>query len=649
MTHLLAFVAIIATVVADVSHLYGPPQVYGPPKTIYGSPQITYGVPQLTYGPPKVRSGHSSYDVPQESVTGSLFSPTTPSSNLLVPLLEAQDFRSLEFASSPVPFGFGNSFGFNPKPHSVNLDSLVSSTPSPISLDSVVSSTVSPVVSSTPVPGLDLGSVISSTPATRVSPTSPNPNLLLPLHEPQEFRSFGFSNPAPFGFGSSFGFSTPAPNVVSSTPAPLTFDTVVSSTPAPIDFVSSTPSPLVTSGGDSGLNSVLFNRLAQSFPSLTFNYNDIALATPAPFVDSSISFEEPGKVSKQVYFFDAPEEEVVQPKIRVISPPPQKSVKLIFVKAPTQPSASSVKLVAPPAIEEKTVVYVLSKNPEEQQIEIEAGTNQKTSSKPEVYFVKYNNQAEAQEAVNKIQAQGHHEDQIGALDVPHHHFIGALGKSNIPQPIIKYAHSKGASQIVPLPGSLNFDSPILNAGFQSVPLSTGFGFTTSPPLLNSFSTTTLAPVQDFSSILVPSLVPNSQFPSSSNFGVTVSTTPSPVVSSTYTSPQLLNSFSTTTAAPVQDFSSILVPGVSHFPSSSNFGMTVSSTPSPVVSSTYAPLSNIVEGDDINQNLVSPELSHADGVSASSTVAPETVTASSTETRAQTPFSVYGPPTEDRKR
>nr|CAH7760419.1 unnamed protein product [Callosobruchus chinensis] len=614
MTHLLAFVAIIGTVVADVSEVYGPSQVYGPPQINYGVPQLTYGVPQLTYGPPKVRNGHSSYDVPQESVTGSLFSPTTPSSNLLVPLHEAQNFRSLEFASSPVPFGFGNTFGFNPK--TLNVNSVVSSTPSPLSVDSVVSSTVAPVsfdsvVSSTPAPGLDLGSVISST------PTSPNSNLLLPLHDAQEFRSIGFSNPAPFGFGNTFGFSTPAPNVnlnslVSSTPAPLTFDTVVSSTPVPIDFVSSTPSPifssvvsstpspLVTSGGDSGLNPVLFNRLAQSFPSLTFNYNDIALATPAPFVDSSFAYEEPGKISKQVYFFDAPEEEVVQPKIKVISPPPQKTVKLIFVKAPTQPSASTVKLVAPPSTEEKTVVYVLSKNPDEQQIEIEAGTNQKASSKPEVYFVKYNNQAEAQEAVNKIQAQGHHEDQVGALDVPHHHFIGALGKSNIPQPIIKYAHSKGASQIVPLPGSLNFDSPILNTGFvQSVPLSTGFGFTTSPPLLNSFSTTTLAPVQDFSSILIPSLVPNSQFPSSSNFGVTA---------------------------------------------------TVSTTPSPVVSSTYTPLSNIVEGDDISQNLVSPELSQhvEDGTSASSTVASETVTASSTETRTQTPFSVYGPPTEDKK-
>nr|CAI5826241.1 unnamed protein product [Callosobruchus analis] len=617
MTHLLAFVAIIATVVADVSHLYGPPQVYGPPHTIYGAPQINYGVPHLTYGPPKVRSGHSSYDVPQESVTGSLFSSTTPSSNLLVPLHDAQDFRRLEFASSPVPFGFGSTFGFNPKAYSVNLNSLVSSTSSPISLD--VSSTVAPVsfdsvVSSTPAPGLDLGSVISSTPATGVLSTSPNSNLLLPLHEPQEFRTIGFSNTAPFGFGNAFGFSTP--NVVSSTPAPLTFDSVVSSTPAPLhsnaDFVSSTPSPLlgsvvsstpiplVTSSGDSGLNSVLLNRLTQSFPSLTFNYNDIAIATPAPFVDSSFTYEESGKISKQVYFFDAPEEEAVQPKIRVISPPPQKTVKLIFVKAPSQPSASSIKLVAPPSIEEKTVVYVLSKNPDEQQIEIEAATNQKTPSKPEVYYVKYNNQADAQEAVNRIQAQGHHEGQVGALDVPHHHFIGALGKSNIPQPIIKYAHSKGASQIVPLPGSLNFDSPILNTGYvQSVPLNTGFGFTTSPPLLNSFSTTTLAPVQDFSSILVPSLLPNSQFPPSSNFGVTA---------------------------------------------------TVSTTPSPVVSSTYTPLSNIAEGDDINQNLVSPEVAqHVEGGSlASSTIAPEIVSPSSTETRAQTPFSVYGPPAEDTK-
>ncbi|CAH1968444.1 unnamed protein product [Acanthoscelides obtectus] len=574
MTHLLAFAAIIATALADVSQLYGPPQ------TVYGSPQVSYGVPHLTYGPPKVRSGHSSYDVPQESVTASLFSPTTPASDLLVPLHEAQDFRSLGFSNSPVPFGLSNSFGLN----SANLNPVVSSTPSPVNFDSVVSSTASPlsfdsVVSSTPAPGLNLGSVVSSNAAPS-----------------QSFKSFGFFNPA------TFDFTTPAPSfnfnsqVLSTTASPLTFDTVVSSTPAPFhpsshfltstpspllnSVVSSTPGPSVISSGDSGLNSVLFNRLAQSFPSLAFNYNDIALATPASFVDSS--YEDQDKISKQVYFFDAPEEEVVQPKINVISPPPQKTVKVIFVKAPSQPSASSVKLIAPPLLEEKTVVYVLSKNQDEQQIEIEAGPNQKIPSKPEVYFLKYNNQAEAQAAVNKIQTQGHHEDQVGALDVPHQQFLGSLEKSNIPQPIINYARSKGANQIVPLPG------------FNTVPLSTGFGFTTSSPLLNSFSTTTLSPIQEFSSAVVPSLPPNARFPFSSNFVV--------------------------------------------------------STPSPVVSTTYMPLPSIPNGEDINQNLINPEVQQnvVDGTEASSNAAPQTVFESSTESRIQLPFATYGPPKEDKK-
>lgn len=73
-------------------------------------------------------------------------------------------------------------------------------------------------------------------------------------------------------------------------------------------------------------------------------------------------------------------------------PPPQKHYKIVFIKAPTPPAPTAPVIPVFPQNEEKTLVYVLVKKPDEQP-EIIIPTPAPTQpSKPEVYFIKYKTQ-----------------------------------------------------------------------------------------------------------------------------------------------------------------------------------------------------------------------------------------------------------------
>lgn len=77
-------------------------------------------------------------------------------------------------------------------------------------------------------------------------------------------------------------------------------------------------------------------------------------------------------------------------------------VTVIFIKAPTYRQKTAVIPVYAQN-EEKTIVYVLSKKPEIQQ-DIEFPEPPVTEpSKPEVFFIKYKHEQEAQQAQQSIQ------------------------------------------------------------------------------------------------------------------------------------------------------------------------------------------------------------------------------------------------------
>lgn len=100
--------------------------------------------------------------------------------------------------------------------------------------------------------------------------------------------------------------------------------------------------------------------------------------------------EEPKEVFKHVYIHTAPEEpQEVQPPKEIPVPPAQKHYKILFIKAPTPPTPTAPVIPVQPQNEEKTLVYVLVKKPEEQPDIVIPTAAPTQPAKPEVYFIKY--------------------------------------------------------------------------------------------------------------------------------------------------------------------------------------------------------------------------------------------------------------------
>ncbi|KAF5284127.1 hypothetical protein FQR65_LT00127 [Abscondita terminalis] len=98
-------------------------------------------------------------------------------------------------------------------------------------------------------------------------------------------------------------------------------------------------------------------------------------------------------VHKHVYVHvPPPEQEYPAPRKPITVAPAQKHYKIIFIKAPTPPTPTAPVIPVQPQNEEKTLVYVLVKKPEEAP-EIVIPTPAPTQpSKPEVYFIRYKTQ-----------------------------------------------------------------------------------------------------------------------------------------------------------------------------------------------------------------------------------------------------------------
>ncbi|XP_026730577.1 eukaryotic peptide chain release factor GTP-binding subunit-like [Trichoplusia ni] len=125
--------------------------------------------------------------------------------------------------------------------------------------------------------------------------------------------------------------------------------------------------------------------------------------------------QQPAQIFKHFYVHAAPEDpEPPRPRAPIVLPPPQKHYKIIFVKTPSE--ASSQQVIAPvqPQHEEKTIVYVLVKKPDEPKDLVLPKIEQKPPSKPEVYFIKYKNKEDSQAVINNI-VQDYNKGQSVAL------------------------------------------------------------------------------------------------------------------------------------------------------------------------------------------------------------------------------------------
>ncbi|EDV47750.1 uncharacterized protein LOC6552072 [Drosophila erecta] len=118
-------------------------------------------------------------------------------------------------------------------------------------------------------------------------------------------------------------------------------------------------------------------------------------------------------VSKDIYVHVPPAEEPEDRYPQPVLPPapPRKHYRIVFIKAPTSSVPKAALRIQQAPVEEKTIIYVLTKKPDP--LDLQTAIEEiapKQPSKPEVFFIKYKTQEEAAHAQRTIQAQY---DQLG--------------------------------------------------------------------------------------------------------------------------------------------------------------------------------------------------------------------------------------------
>lgn len=118
-------------------------------------------------------------------------------------------------------------------------------------------------------------------------------------------------------------------------------------------------------------------------------------------------YPAPNTVTKDIYVHVAPderEEHFQQPALP--PPPPRKHYRIVFIKTPSPKVNKAAFRIQQAPTEEKTIIYVLTKKPDPLDLQTAIENVQpKQPSKPEVYFIKYKTQEEAQHAQRTIQGE----------------------------------------------------------------------------------------------------------------------------------------------------------------------------------------------------------------------------------------------------
>lgn len=123
------------------------------------------------------------------------------------------------------------------------------------------------------------------------------------------------------------------------------------------------------------------------------------------------------KVFRHISLFIAPQDQDDKPRLRTIRPPggSDKHVQIIFVKAPSQSSAQQTEVELPPQPEQKTLVYVLVKKPEEGVNNVKIrGPRPTKPPAPEVYFIKYKDASNGASAGGYSGGQAPTNNNLGA-------------------------------------------------------------------------------------------------------------------------------------------------------------------------------------------------------------------------------------------
>lgn len=110
-----------------------------------------------------------------------------------------------------------------------------------------------------------------------------------------------------------------------------------------------------------------------------------------PSFEEDHQVDSPGLVHKHVYLHVPPPdlEEDQQHHQVTESRPREKHYRIIFIKTPSTAGAAALATPTPPPKEEKTLIYVLVRKPDEEGPQIPPEPQPTQPSKPEVYFIKY--------------------------------------------------------------------------------------------------------------------------------------------------------------------------------------------------------------------------------------------------------------------
>ncbi|XP_036324991.1 probable basic-leucine zipper transcription factor R [Rhagoletis pomonella] len=111
-------------------------------------------------------------------------------------------------------------------------------------------------------------------------------------------------------------------------------------------------------------------------------------------------------ITKRFFLHAAPEdaEEEVQERHITIGKA-RKSYNVVFIKSSNKAAKKASIKITPAANEEKTVIYVLNKKQDAADIDAQVYEPATTTTKPEVFFIKYKTAEEAAHAQQTIQAQ----------------------------------------------------------------------------------------------------------------------------------------------------------------------------------------------------------------------------------------------------
>ncbi|CAD6993506.1 unnamed protein product [Ceratitis capitata] len=110
--------------------------------------------------------------------------------------------------------------------------------------------------------------------------------------------------------------------------------------------------------------------------------------------------------NKEYYTYTAPEHEFDDVAAGDIGNALRKNLRVVFIKGPENTGLENAALqLAKSAGDERTAIYVLTKQADIGDLANKLNSVQSTGSKPEVHFVKYRTQADAENAQRAIQTQ----------------------------------------------------------------------------------------------------------------------------------------------------------------------------------------------------------------------------------------------------